>query len=162
MAEVEQLRCLVAYNKWADEKILAAIEGMSVAELAAPREAYFGSLAANLRHTVGAQRVWLARWKGEPWLPLRDMPMPDDWRTAFAEAHAAFGEVVDALSPATAERVVQWADAQGNPRRGRLDQLVTHVVNHGTAHRAESGLLLERLGRSPGDLDYLYFYFERG
>jgi uncharacterized damage-inducible protein DinB len=33
-------------------------------------------------------------------------------------------------------------------------------VNHGTAHRAETGLLLERLGRSPGDLDYSAYYFQ--
>jgi uncharacterized damage-inducible protein DinB len=38
-----------------------------------------------------------------------------------------------------------------------LDQTIVHVVNHGTAHRAETGLLLERLGRSPGDLDYVLF-----
>src|SRR5215467_8540779 len=27
---------------------------------------------------------------------------------------------------------------------------LTHVVNHGTHHRAEMGMLLERIGRSPG------------
>ena len=34
-----------------------------------------------------------------------------------------------------------------------LDQLITHVVNHGTHHRAETGMLLDRIGRSPGDMD---------
>jgi uncharacterized damage-inducible protein DinB len=37
---------------------------------------------------------------------------------------------------------------------------IVQIVNHGTAHRAETGLLLDRLGRSPGDLDYAYYCFE--
>lgn len=157
MADVTQLSRLVEYNQWADEKILAAVEGLSPAELQAPREAYFGSLAAGLNHTLGAQRVWLARWKGQPIEPIRQAPWPTDWRAAYAEAHAALRAYVGALTAADAERVVRWTDFKGVAREGRLDQLVTHVVNHGTQHRAELGLLLERLGRSPGDLDYLYF-----
>jgi uncharacterized damage-inducible protein DinB len=61
MADSRQLCRLVDYNQWADERILAAIEGISADELARPREAYFGTIAANLRHTLMAQRIWLAR-----------------------------------------------------------------------------------------------------
>jgi uncharacterized damage-inducible protein DinB len=41
-----------------------------------------------------------------------------------------------------------------------LAQLTTHVVNHGTHHRAETEMLLERIGRSP-DMDYVYYCFRR-
>jgi uncharacterized damage-inducible protein DinB len=61
MADVTQLRRLVAYNQWADEKILTAVEGVAPEELTRPREAYVRTLAHNLRHTVGALRVWLVR-----------------------------------------------------------------------------------------------------
>ena len=33
MADSNQLRKLVAYNQWADERILAAIDGMTAEEL---------------------------------------------------------------------------------------------------------------------------------
>lgn len=158
MADLRQLRRLVAYNQWADERILAAIDGLSPEELARPREAYFGTLAANLRHTLSGPRVWIARWKGEA--PRYDEPVPVPWREAYAETHAAFRSYVAGLSEADAERMVRYTDLRGNAREIVLAQAITHVVNHGTAHRAETGLLLERLGRSPGDLDYSHYCLE--
>jgi uncharacterized damage-inducible protein DinB len=161
MADAEQMRRLIAYNQWADEKILAVVDGLSDDDLRRPREAYFGSLAANLRHTLIAQRIWLARWKGEA-PPSPGDPVTEPWRAAYAASHAALAAYVAPLSDADFDRVVHYRNIKGEPFALPLGQLVPHLVNHGTAHRAECGLLLERLGRSPGDLDYLYFALARG
>jgi len=159
MADSRQLCRLVDYNQWADERILAAIDGVPAEELARPREAYFGTIAANLRHTLVAQRIWLARWRGEA--PRFDEAITVPWRDAYAETHGALRRYVAGLSDTDAGRLVRYTDLQGNAREIVLADAITHVVNHGTAHRAETGLLLERLGRSPGDLDYAYYCRER-
>ena len=57
MADTAQLCRLVAYNQWANEKILSAIDGMTAEELARPVHAYFGSLEKNLQHVLQATRV---------------------------------------------------------------------------------------------------------
>jgi uncharacterized damage-inducible protein DinB len=155
MADSRQLRRLVAYNQWADGRILAAIDGLPEEELARPREAYFGTIAANLRHTLMAQRIWLARWRGER--PAYDEAITASWPEAYAVTHAILGTFVAGLSDADADRAVSYTDLRGNARQLPLAHTITHVVNHGTAHRAETGLLLERLGRSPGDLDYSFY-----
>src|SRR5262245_37188928 len=158
MADVRQLRRLIAYNQWADERILAVIDPLPADELVKPREAYFGTIATNLRHTLSAPRVWLARWKGETARP--DEPVTVPWREAYATMHAGLRSYVAGLSDADAERVVRYTDLRGNPREIVLAHAITHVVNHGSAHRAETGLLLERLGHSPGDLDYSLYCFQ--
>ena len=158
MADSRQLRRLIDYNQWADERILAAIDGLSVEELTRPREAYFGTIAQNLRHTVGAQRIWLARWRGEE--PAYDEAITAPWRQAYAATHAILRAFVGGLSDSDADRVLRYTALNGVARQIGLAQSIIHVVNHGTAHRAETGLLLERLGRSPGDLDYAYYCFE--
>ena len=61
------------------------------------------------------------------------------------------------LSAADFERVVKYTLRVGATGEQPLGQLIVHLVNHGTHHRAETGLLLERMGRSPGDIDYVLF-----
>ena len=39
--------------------------------------------------------------------------------------------------------------------------MLVHVVNHGTQHRAEAGVLLTAEGRSPGELDLIYYAEEQ-
>jgi uncharacterized damage-inducible protein DinB len=154
-----QLRRLVAYNQWANEKILTAIDGMTAQDLARPVDAYIGNLAKNLHHVRWATRLWLARWKGiAP--PAAGEPS-GSWADAYAETHAELREFVESLTDAEADRVVHYKDTKGNPYQLPLGQLITHVVNHGTHHRAETGMLLERLGRSPGDMDYVYYCLGR-
>ena len=160
MTDATQLRKLVAYNQWANERILKAIDGMTADELARPVDAYIGSLAKNLGHVLLANRIWLARWKGET-PPRLDQPITGSWPDAYAATHAEFGAFAERLTDADAARAVHYKNTKGIAFQAPLGQLITHVVNHGTHHRAETGMLLERLGRSPGDMDYVYYFLER-
>ena len=156
MTEPEQMRRLIAYNQYADEKILDAIAGLSVEELERPREAYFGSIAGNLWHTLNAQVRWLARWKGEP-PPPPERAAIASWAAAYGACHAELRRFIRPLAAADFARVVKYTLRVGSTGEQPLGQLIVHLVNHGSHHRAETGLLLERIGRSPGDIDYVLF-----
>ena len=40
-------------------------------------------------------------------------------------------------------------------------QMLVHVVNHGTQHRAEAATLLTAEGRSPGEIDLIFYAEEQ-
>ena len=156
MTDPEQVHRLIAYNQWADERVLAAVAGMSAEELERPRDAYFGSIADNLWHVLSAQHRWLARWQGAP-LPPPERPAILSWPAAYAASHAGLSRFVAPLTAADLQRVVSYTLRVAATGAQPLGQLVVHLVNHGTHHRAETGLLLDRIGRSPGDFDYVLF-----
>ena len=70
-------------------------------------------------------------------------------------------EFIEGCSTEDFERVVHYQDSRGAAVAVPLWQLVIHVCNHSTHHRAECGMLLGKLGRSPGDMDFVYHMLGR-
>ena len=62
--DLETLRELFAYNRWATAKILDCVAPLSEEEFARPIGGSFGSIHGTLAHVYGAEWVWLERFRG--------------------------------------------------------------------------------------------------
>ena len=161
MGLADHARLLIEYNTWANEQILE--KALSLEDSALEQEgggASKGTILGNLQHLASAQDVWLRRWQRKPWRRY-EPPARAQIASAFAESHAALEDFVRELADDDWYRIVNYDDTAGNPHAVALGALITHVVNHGTLHRGEAGMLLAAHGRSPGDLDFVYFVIER-
>jgi uncharacterized damage-inducible protein DinB len=87
-----------------------------------------------------------ARPELEPLLPV-DV-LRDRWDTEWSAVDAWLPTVTDGFVDHVHEGVPVW-------------QMLVHVVNHGTQHRAEAAALLTAEGRSPGELDLFDFAEEQ-
>jgi uncharacterized damage-inducible protein DinB len=155
----DHLRSLIAYNQWANERILEAASALTDEQLVGdgePSGASYDNILGTLNHSLWAQSLWLERWHGRSKLERFDLVREELWpRVIEADRQLqAFGQ---SLVDDDFGRTVEYQDTSGNHHSRTLGQLVTHVINHGTYHRGEAALMLTRLGRSPGDLDYVYF-----
>ncbi len=144
--------------------MLAAASGLSEEELGRELGASFGSVQGNLVHTVGAQIVWLARWTRSERIGMPQVEegrVLEAMRDAYASSHAALRRFAESLTEENVTRAVSYRDREGNAFERPLGELMLHLVNHGTHHRAETAMLLTSLGKPPRQLDYLYFEVER-
>ncbi|HKW95551.1 MAG TPA: DinB family protein [Methylomirabilota bacterium] len=157
---LEQVATMYRYNEWANQRILDTSEKLTPAQYRLDAGASFGSVHDTLVHIIGAEWLWLSRWKGTSPPAL---PSPDAFadlgavRRRWAEIAAETRAFVAALTEPTLERVVAYLSTEGQRWAYPLWQQMLHQVNHGTQHRSEVAMALTRFDHSPGWLDFLYF-----
>jgi uncharacterized damage-inducible protein DinB len=152
---------LTEYNRWANERIFRRAVHLGPAELNAAFGQTRRTISGCLLHLADAQWYWrvLCETGQSPGQELR----PDD----FASVHdlRAFAREEDehlirfakSLTDAQVNRLHTYGLPRAKPRTQVMWKLLVHVVNHGTQHRAEIGLRLGDLGRSPGSLDFVVY-----
>jgi uncharacterized damage-inducible protein DinB len=149
----EQVRFLYAYDRWATQRVLALLDGIDQELWARPNAVGDMSLGAVLVHHLGAAQRWRTAFSSqgsergpspeeEPLLSVAELR--SRWQAEWAAVDAWLASVSDDLPAVQFEGIPVW-------------QMISHVTNHGTQHRAEAAALLTASGRSPGELDMINF-----
>ena len=109
-------------------------------------------------HVLGAEHVWLTRLKGEqatvavwPRLSLGETE-------ALAEQlHASFETYLDSLRPGDLDRDVTYTNSAGQQFTSRVEDILLHIVMHGSYHRGQVAMLIRDGGGTPAPTDYIAF-----
>ena len=153
----DEIRDLFAYDRWATRRVLAQLDGLSPDVWTRPSVVGDRSLAEILVHHLGASQRWRIGFASRG---TEDGPSPErESMPPAAELVARWSaewEAVDAWL-ATVDDTFVGYEFDGVP----VWQMLVHVVNHGTQHRAEAAALLTAEGRSPGELDLINWAEER-
>jgi uncharacterized damage-inducible protein DinB len=167
MSWLEHTRSLIAYNEWANQKVLEAAAGLSEEEFGRQVSGSHESVRMTLLHIVRVQVWWLSVLNGKPEVvPLPEgyesMPL-EDVRRWFSRSHDDLRAYAGGLTEERLDAEVSAFNPRDNKEyRWPSWQLASHLVNHSSHHRAEAGIMLASLDHSPGDLDYIYFVGQRG
>ena len=167
MSWVEHTRSLIAYNEWANQKVLDAAAALSEEDFGRQVSGSHESVRMTLLHIVRVQTWWLSVLNGKPERPslpegYERMPL-EEVRQWFVRSHGELRAYAEGLTEERLESEVSAFNPQDKKEyRWPSWQLLSHLVNHSSHHRAEAGLMLASLGHSPGDLDFIYFVGQRG
>ena len=109
-------------------------------------------LGAILVHQLGAHQRWRHGLSGSDAVAgrrsasrsRRPTGSPRRWADEWDALEAWLATLTDAWLAELGDGVPFW-------------QMLAHVVNHGTQHRSEAAAILTEAGRSPGDLDMIFF-----
>jgi uncharacterized damage-inducible protein DinB len=159
------LLLLYDYNYWANQRILAAVKKVSQESFMAPATHSWGGLHGTLVHILAAEWVWRKRCQEQisPSALLRaeDFPSFEALHQHWQAEEQTMRAYMNSLSDEQLCQPIHYASTAGKPYDNILWQILAHVVNHGTQHRAECAAMLTELGYSPGDIDMIVYLREQ-
>lgn len=136
------------YNNWANAMLLEALKAN--AELVAE------SSVALFSHIVNAQTIWLSRINGH--IPATAVWQVNDLETcSMLLAGSATELLAIDLSDTGGKSLVKYKNTSGDYFENTVADIILHVCNHGTYHRAQIAKEMKLQGLKPVNTDYIQF-----
>jgi uncharacterized damage-inducible protein DinB len=111
---------------------------------------------------LSAQKIWLSRCKGEPVIGAVLWP---DWKADTFEQiinnnHQQWGSFINSLNDSDFQNRIIYKNLKGEGLENSLIDILGHVINHGTNHRAQAGQQLKITGIDLPTTDYIFYLRE--
>ena len=148
---VDDVRYLFDYDRWATTRVLDALDGVSDEVWARTNEIGEMGLGGILVHQLGATQRWrhAIEQTGEQPAPEEEPLLSvDELRARWTNEWDAYDAFLSAISQRLLDDVHEGV---------AVWRMLAHVVNHGTQHRSEAAALLTQIGHSPGEIDMIFF-----
>lgn len=160
MLTVEIFRTLIAYNTSLDQQLWASMLHLTEAQFVQDVPYSHGSLRNHIVHIAGVNGRWLRGLRELP-DPMSFKPDPSDypdrksaqalWETTRAEIKAYIATLDDV-------RLAQAARGMNEP----VWQVLMHLINHGTDHRAQMLRIVYDFGGPTFDQDFIIYLWKQG
>lgn len=152
---------LFAYSAWATNRIFDAVAAL-------PEEQYFrdmhsshGGVHGTLTHFVGAEKIWLSRWVGQPMttpLQAKEIASLAELKTLWETVGRETARFVATCNEKKLQETITITTLKGDKYTNSFAQMFQHVVNHSSYHRGQIVTLLRQLGAKPVSTDLILFF----
>lgn len=148
MDTLQTLRRLFAYNRWANRRTFASLEGSQG-----------GAKAMRaFVHLLVAEREWLLRLsedKDTTGFDFWPEMSPAECGALMEENHKAYAALLDGLAEDDLSRVASYKNSKGVAYRTSYLDILTHVAFHSAYHRGQVAKAVREAGAEPAYTDYV-------
>jgi uncharacterized damage-inducible protein DinB len=144
---------MFTYHNWANRRALDSIAGLDGND-AIPRKL--------LAHLLGAQKLWLLRIQGSNLTGAEVWPdfSFEECLALDAEMELKWREYLEKMDEEELNRSVAYTNTKGDSFVNSVEEIVTHMFNHGTYHRGQIASKVRELGGTPASTDFIVFMRE--
>jgi uncharacterized damage-inducible protein DinB len=140
---------LYQFNRWANGLVIESIN-----EHASENSKILGLMS----HIVLAQENWLRRVSAEQNdVPVWQLLPIQEVKSRSIATDQAWLNFLESISETELGATHFYTNMAGEPQQNTLEDIITHVANHGTYHRAQIVLLLRGAGIVPPSTDFIRY-----
>jgi uncharacterized damage-inducible protein DinB len=155
MQTLESLRQLVAFNEWANRRMIASLRAFDSQSAKALRA---------LSHLLIAEKEWMTRMldnedsTGFDFWPASTL---DECEALAHETAKAYADFVNQLTEEELDNVANYKNSKGIAYSTSFRDILTHVLLHSMAHRGQVAMALRADGGEPLWSDYIVYIREQ-
>jgi uncharacterized damage-inducible protein DinB len=164
MNKLDYFRTYCEYNYATHRRVWDCIDHITDEQFVEDVHYSIGSIRNHCVHLASVDNRWLARLRNEPvpeGLKYEDFPTRAVTRERWEQVAATMLNYVNSLNEVQLDEVVDYnIPNRGGPRSNPRWQILLHVTNHGTDHRAQILSILHRLGAPTLEQDLMIYLWE--
>lgn len=162
MNMLDWIKTIWQYNYWGRDKLWQCVQSISHDDYMRPVEYSMGSVHQQIVHTMWAEHLWYSR--------INNMPRITYTADDFADREAVWQQwqEVQSLWMNTINTITQTqidetfiAKATSGDYTQTVGQVLLHVVNHSTDHRAQILRLIHDYGGETFQQDMIFYFREQ-
>ena len=144
---------LFRYDAWATGLIIDTLEQHEIGEVE------LEPMKRWVSHLVRAQQVWYGRIQAtdEAHTAIWKVDTLETSRLMNQRMLGRWKQLLASCTGETLKKVVHYQNSKGVAFQTPLWQILTHVVNHGTHHRAQISAAIRAAGHTPPMTDFIQY-----
>jgi uncharacterized damage-inducible protein DinB len=163
--EIDHLRTLYDYNYWAHDKVWGCIENLTDDQFICDMGHSWGSVRGQVVHLMSGEWVWISRLSRgispTAHLTVEDFPTRDkikeNWKTIETDVRGYLNQ----LDNEKLNQRLDYKNLGAHPQQTPIWQILCHLLNHGTDHRAQLMAMLHRLEAPTVEQDMILYFREK-
>lgn len=112
-----------------------------------------------MHHLINAQQIWNSRIRGTDSFDVWQL---NDWNAIDVIDKENQATTLDIIETNDLKKVITYSNSKGIQFTNRLKDVLFHVINHSTYHRAQIATDLKQIGIEPINTDYIFYKREKG
>lgn len=161
-----EIRSLFDYNFWAFERVWECISQISDEQFLEEIDYSTGSIRNLVVHIMSGNRNWMSRLQGTempPRLVFADFDSMSKTKAKWDELQKEFLDCLHSLDQEGLDEIVEWELlSQGLKSANSRWEILLHLANHGTDHRAQIlAILHHHFHVKTVEQDMIYYLAER-
>ena len=137
------------YNAWANGKVAALLANVDDKIFETEVKSSFTSVKKTILHIWDAEAIWLTRLQNgenKGWPSENFTGTKEDLLRGYVKASEDFISFIATKDRTYIESTVTYKNMKGVEFKSDVDEILSHVVNHGTFHRGQLVTMLRELG----------------